>query len=145
METVVLSKASAAVIAEIEKECFAHPWSEQSIISSINAGHVFFGVIFGDTLCGYIGVNRVAGQAYIDNIAVRREYRRQGIAKALIKAVIDECKNDDFITLEVRASNKAAISLYRLFGFKDQGKRRGFYTAPTEDALIMTLYNREEK
>lgn len=145
METVVLSKTYAAVIAEIEKESFAHPWSEQSVISSMNAGHIFFGFVSGDTLCGYIGVNRVAGQAYIDNVAVRREYRRQGIAKALIKAVIEECENDDFVTLEVRVSNQAAISLYRLFGFKEQGKRRGFYTEPTEDALIMTLYNREEK
>ena len=76
------------------------------------------------------------------NFAVLPEYRRRGIAEALIAA---QMKNDmRFITLEVRKSNAAAIALYEKSGFENVGIRPKFYTDPTEDAVIMTKYLEEQ-
>ena len=80
------------------------------------------------------------GEAYITNIAVFPEYRRQGVAQKLLQKAIDGAKSRDcvFITLEVRKSNSNAIALYEKLDFKNVGERKNFYTNPTENAIIMT-------
>ena len=76
------------------------------------------------------------GEGYVTNVAVLPEYRRQGIAQKLI---LKELENEmNFITLEVRKSNAPAINLYQKMGFENVGIRPRFYTAPDEDAVIMT-------
>ncbi|MFA7637566.1 MAG: GNAT family N-acetyltransferase, partial [Monoglobales bacterium] len=57
----------------------------------------------------------------------------------ILNEIICYCEGCDFITLEVRISNSAAIGLYEKFGFVSQGIRKGFYSYPVEDANIMTL------
>ncbi len=126
-------------IANIEKVCFSNPWSENSLAESIShPDSLFYIAKVDDITVGYMGLQIFSGEGYVTNVAVLPEYRRQGIAKALIAEAI---KNDmEFITLEVRESNQAAISLYEAFGFIQVGKRPKFYRNPEEDALIMTLY-----
>ena len=126
-------------IAEIEKECFSVPWSEQAVLDSANSGCTF--VLFEKDGCpiGYAGLQAVLDEGYITNIAVKKAFRRQGIAKALIDELLKKLDTElSFISLEVRVSNSAAINLYRLLGFKEEGLRKNFYQAPKEDALIMT-------
>ena len=99
----------------------------------------FYVARLNDVIVGYMGVSKVAGEGYVTNVAVLPQYRRKGIAKALLQFVINDCKNQlEFISLEVRVSNTAAISLYKSFDFKEVGLRKRFYTHPQEDALIMT-------
>lgn len=76
-------------------------------------------------------------------IAVSPEYRNRGIAKKLMKRMIESCgqENGENIFLEVRESNQAAVSLYESFGFEEISKRKGYYREPEEDALIMKLAN----
>ena len=74
----------------------------------------------------------------INNIAVSENYRRKGIARALLQKMLSDLSGADSVTLEVRKSNAAAIALYESFGFERVGERRGFYEKPTEDALLMT-------
>ena len=74
----------------------------------------------------------------INNIAVSENYRRKGIARALLQKMLSDLSCADSVTLEVRKSNAAAIALYESFGFEHVGERRGFYEKPTEDALLMT-------
>ena len=78
-------------------------------------------------------------EGQITNIATHPDYRRRGYGKAIVEALIKYAKQNglDSISLEVRESNAAAIELYTGLGFKVEGKRRDFYTKPTEAALVM--------
>ncbi|MBR6743558.1 MAG: ribosomal protein S18-alanine N-acetyltransferase [Clostridia bacterium] len=126
-------------IAEIEKECFLEPWSEQAVLDSANLDCVFVLFEKDGQVVGYAGLQIVLDEGYITNIAVKKAFRKQGIATALINELL-KFLNDklSFISLEVRASNSAAIKLYKLLGFTKAGIRKNFYSAPKEDALIMT-------
>lgn len=130
-------------LVEIEKECFSHPWTFEGFQAELDndCAHFYAAVDQGKPI-GYIGFHAVLDEGYMDNLAVLTEYRRQGIAAALLQYALDRCKELDlaFLSLEVRKSNGAAISLYEKYGFKKVGERKRFYTAPTEDAYIMTVY-----
>ena len=91
---------------------------------------------------GYAGVLVMADEGYITNVAVFPEYRRRGIAAQIIKVFCDFAQGNHlaFLTLEVRPTNKAAIELYRSFGFEEVGRRKNYYDLPKEDALILTRY-----
>lgn len=128
-------------IVEIEKECFACPWSENAFEKDIkNKNAVYCVADENGNAVGYIGGYVVFDTVYINNIAVRGTYRNIGVGTALLNDFINKCK-DKIITLEVRRSNLTAISLYKKFGFEIVGERRGFYSNPKEDALIMTREN----
>lgn len=126
-------------IAEIENECFSAPWTEAAVLASANSDCTFVLFEKDGAPVGYAGLQTVLDEGYITNIAVKKEFRRQGIAKALIQELFKKLDGElSFISLEVRASNLAAINLYSLLGFKNEGVRKNFYQAPKEDALIMT-------
>lgn len=130
-------------VADIEKVCFSRPWSEASLLEGLeNPCSRFFVAQSGGEVLGYVGMYCAADESYIDNIAVLPEYRRCGVGRALLSHVCDFSKAEDmsFISLEVRPSNIAAVSLYTEFGFERVGLRPGFYNDPKEDGLIMTLY-----
>lgn len=142
-----LTEKDIPVIAEIERQCFSHPWSEQSIKSSFeNSSNRFFAAETDGIVIGYIGLSVVLDEGYILNVATLPEYRRQGAAKALINRVID-VYNDKlrFLTLEVRPSNMAAIGLYEGFGFESVGLRKNYYHNPTEDAVLLTKFFNKDK
>lgn len=83
----------------------------------------------------------MADEAHITNIAVREIHRRQGIGELLLISIIDLATglNAGKLTLEVRASNIAAQSLYYKYGFTQVGLRRGYYTNNKEDAILMSI------
>ena len=141
MKIIKLDESHISQIYRIESECFAHPWSEQSILDAMRAGHTFFGFLQDGILRGFAGVNIICGEGYIDNVAVSEKYRSCGIGRAIMNAVISHCKSEDVksISLEVRCSNKSAIALYESLGFRSLGIRPKFYTAPIEDANIFEL------
>ena len=91
------------------------------------------------SVLGYAGLHAVLDEGYIDNVAVAPEYRRQGIADALIGAFtrFGEARLA-FLTLEVRAGNDPAITLYEKHGFYEVGRRKDYYDDPKEDAVLMT-------
>ena len=127
-------------VAKLEKVCFSEPWSAEGLLESYRHGTRFFVAERSGQVLGYIGINAVADEGYITNVAVFPAYRKQGIGTALIRRVFDFAKEKGlaFVSLEVRVSNTQAISLYRKSGFCEEGRRRDFYRDPKEDALIMT-------
>ncbi|MFB0558976.1 MAG: ribosomal protein S18-alanine N-acetyltransferase [Dehalococcoidales bacterium] len=92
---------------------------------------------------GFTGFWIMADEAHITNIAVREQYRRQGIGEFLLIAIVDLATelNAGTITLEVRASNTAAQGLYLKYGFTQTGLRRGYYLDNREDAVLMSIEN----
>lgn len=127
-------------IARLEALCFSEPWSEEGILEAYRLGTKFFIAENSKQLMGYIGIKAVIDEGYITNVAVYPQYRGIGVATALINKVFDFAKEKglSFVSLEVRASNTAAASLYEKTGFKEEGRRKDFYRLPREDALIMT-------
>lgn len=149
-ETDVISMKSEHIsaVAELEKENFSVPWSEKSIAEELENpnAHFLVAVKNGEVL-GYIGIQSICSECYVTNIAVKKSHRKQGVGTLLLDRAFRDAilRNDEFISLEVRKSNKEAISLYSKFGFKIEGERKDFYSSPVEDAHIMTLRLRVEE
>ena len=137
-----MDEESVAQVAALEQICFAHPWSLAAFESELhNPLAVYFVALAGEDVAGYAGMHNILGEGHITNIAVNPKRRRSGIARALLDTLIDFARlhNLTLLTLEVRASNAAAIALYEGAGFAEVGRRIAYYDAPREDALIMTL------
>ncbi len=143
-----MSEEDVSAIAEIEKECFSEPWSEDGVRSELgNPSARFFTANFMGEKAGYMGMHTVLDECYIANVAVKKAFRRKGIADALLTCAEETAKKEGcaFISLEVRVSNTPAIRLYEKRGYISQGERKNFYRDPVENALIMTKKLSEEK
>ena len=135
-----MNPAHVVQIAELEKICFSDPWSEKSIASELDNKLAYWLVATeGETVAGYIGSQTVMDETDMMNVAVHPDFRRQGIAEALVNGLVEHLKTmgSHCLTLEVRASNVPAISLYEKLGFSEIGRRKNYYRNPREDALIL--------
>lgn len=141
-----MTKFDIDAIIELEKAAYGeHHWSKESFYNELsnNLAKYFCAFNEDNKLIGYAGCWQILEEAHITNIAVSIDFRRKYIGEALLKNIIDSCYQNmvKFITLEVRVSNKAAISLYEKYGFKSLGVRKGYYQNNNEDALIMWTEN----
>lgn len=137
-----MSECDIAEVARLEKECFSSPWSEKQLEEELENPTARFLVLkLGEKVLGYIGANNIANEVYITNIAVFPEYRQKGYGEKLLSRLcyLSTVEGAEFVTLEVRKSNKTAIRLYEKCGFEKVGERKNFYFDPTEDAYIYTL------
>lgn len=129
-------------VAELERICFSTPWSRNMLAEELeNALSAFLvAVDDADNVVGYAGLQVILDEGYITNVAVRPDCRQQGIASKLLQVFLDFAQGNRlaFLTLEVRASNTAAIILYGSRGFRETGRRKNYYEHPREDAIIMT-------
>ena len=135
-----MNAAHVSQVAELERICFADPWSEKSVASELdNKWALWLVALDGDTVVGYIGSQTAVDETDVMNVAVHPDHRRQGIAEALIEKLVLELKarGSHALMLEVRASNAPAISLYEKLGFLQVGLRKNYYRNPKEDALIL--------
>ncbi len=126
-------------VAALEAVCFPEdPWPERVFALGMN------GLAVAEeegAILGYAVLSSVLDEGSLDNIAVAPERRRQGMADRLLAAIeaMGRTRELSFITLEVRASNQAAIALYEKHGFARVGRRTNYYEKPREDAILMTL------
>ena len=139
MKIVPMEKEHIARIAAMEKACFSLPWDEASLRAELdNPLSLWLVAMDGDRVAGYIGSQSVLGESDMMNLAVDPSCRRQGIGRALVERLLWELAEDNHcLTLEVRASNAAAIALYNDLGFRQVGRRPNYYLSPPEDALIL--------
>ena len=142
MEIVRLQREHCEILAELEKLCFSHPWSQKAIEDEVHNPNAYFvTAVDEEKILGYGGMHCSHRECYVDNIAVFGHHRRKGVGTAIVEELIRESRRRkaEFLSLEVRPSNRAAVGLYTKLGFLEEGRRRNFYNDPTEDALILTL------
>jgi ribosomal-protein-alanine N-acetyltransferase len=130
-----------AVLA-IEEASFSNPWTREMYLAELENPGVSFCYLAYDAErrpIGFCSFWRVLDELHINNLAVVPEQRRTGVASALLAFVLKEGAELGArrATLEVRRSNDPARYLYEQFGFTVAGVRRGYYTRPVEDALVL--------
>lgn len=127
-------------VMEIEKKSFSDPWNRSFFSQDIdNQSALPLVAKADDKIIGYVCLWKILDEIQISNIAVSPERRRRGIGEEMMQRVLKMAKEEDYrrISLDVRISNKAAISLYEKFGFREAGRRKNYYRLPQEDALIL--------
>lgn len=134
-----MEEADLEVVAAMEKEIFSTPWSKEGFLESLKNSYSKFYVAVDKEIIGYCGIHNFGGDGEITNVAVHKKHRGKKIAFSLLTYAMEDFMKDgvESFTLEVRASNVAAIKLYKNLGFIEQGIRKNFYANPVEDALIM--------
>ncbi len=134
-------------IMEIESAVFGeYHWTPQSFISELeNEFGNYFTAVEENTnnVIGYGGYWLIFDEAHITTLAVKPDYRHQGIGELTLQKMIDVgyTKDAKWFTLEVRAGNISAQNLYFKYGFKSLGLRKNYYQDNNEDALIMWTEN----
>lgn len=130
-----------SAMAELDRQCFADPWSEGAFRSELTEnGRAFY--IVAETegqVVGYAGLWAILDEGHITNVAVAPEFRRRGVGKAIVATLLDASRQNGLssFTLEVRESNLPAQGLYSQFGFRPAGIRKGYYQNNGENAIIM--------
>ncbi len=130
-------------VAVLESLCFTSPWSAQSLEllthDGIGVAYLLDDPADPTRVAAYGGMLITVDEGQIINIATHPDHRRKGYAAAILRALLRHAKDAhlESVSLEVRVSNEAAIAMYRAAGFVEAGRRKGFYTKPVEDALVM--------
>ena len=136
-----LKVEDSAAVAEMEQQIFSDSWSEKSVLETVQQKQsVCFAAEKAGHILGYLLVYHAADEAELARIAVQKEARRQGAAGKLMQALEHYCEEHKMekLLLDVRESNEAARSFYTKNGFVEDGIRQGFYTNPSEDAVLMS-------
>ena len=132
-------------LADLESLAFSTPWSYDALAEELQNPLAVFLVaedVDAESAVGYLGMHHILDEGFIANLAVHPAYRRQGIARSLLREAQEYAEAHVLarLTLEVRASNVPAIALYAGMGFTRDGIRPGFYDSPKEDAAIYSYY-----
>ena len=138
---VPMSREHLAALTQLEQQCFSQPRSFAQLEEELsNPSAIFLTALCDGEVAGYCGLHYVLDEGYVDDVAVFESFRRRGIGRLLMQALEDNARQKQlsFISLEVRASNQPAIALYAGMGYETVGRRKNFYSLPTEDALICT-------
>jgi ribosomal-protein-alanine N-acetyltransferase len=129
-------------VLRIESRVYSHPWSRGNFADSIGSGHSAWVCRAGGELAGYFVLMRAVDEAHLLNISVAEKSQGSGLGARLLRHAMDVAERGGAGTLllEVRPSNGRALTLYRHFGFRQIGVRRGYYPASAgrEDALVLT-------
>ena len=139
LRTMTMEDVEAVLL--IERASFSAPWSRNAFINEVTENKLAYYAVaeLEGTIVGFAGVWLIVDEGHITNIAVAPYYRGRQIGKRILEKLLQELRDRSIrrATLEVRASNKAAINLYQSYGFITLGRRPGYYTDNGEDALIM--------
>lgn len=135
-------------LCEVENANFSLPWTAETFMHMLSDDNcdILLATPDGER-AGFLVLSRVLDEGSIDNVCTVPALRRRGAADALMDAAVALAEQHELalITLEVRQSNSGAIALYRKHNFETVGIRPGYYLQPREDAVIMTLYLKEEQ
>lgn len=139
IEFVLMQRSHIEGMIEVEEQCFSSGFARATFLKELqNKIAIYIVAVDQEKVLGYAGLWNICGSADIMNVAVHRDFRRQGIAEGLLTALIDESKKREVfeINLEVRVSNTPARELYKKLGFIENGLRKKYYEN-NEDAILM--------
>jgi ribosomal-protein-alanine N-acetyltransferase len=132
-------------VLEIEQESFPSPWPRDAYLRELRDNRLACYLVArgAGAVVGYTGMWIILDEAHVTTIAVAPDCRRRRIGERLLVALIAEAmrRGARWITLEVRRTNGGAQALYRKYGFKDIGIRKGYYSDNREDAIVMWTGN----
>jgi [ribosomal protein S18]-alanine N-acetyltransferase len=132
-------------IMAVESQSFTNPWTREMYQAEFENRDVSFFYLArrGSRVVGFCAFWRILDELHINNLAVLPEERRRGVAAALLERILAEGRKLGAFraTLEVRRSNEAALALYKRLGFSVEATRRGYYSQPEEDALVLWRNN----
>ncbi len=130
-------------VLEIEHEAFSSPWRREHFLFEIQKNRWAVNQVarHAGRIVGYTSVWRIHGELKINNIAVDRDCRDRGLGRWLLQQMLCDATaaGCTVARLEVRPSNRAALRLYRAQGFYEVSRRRGYYQAEGEDAIVMEM------
>jgi ribosomal-protein-alanine N-acetyltransferase len=138
-----MAQADLPRVAALERGSYVFPWNDQIFADCLRVGYHCVVVEIESGVAGYGVLSMGAGEAHILNLCIADDWRRRGIGRGLLLALLAHARDrgvrDAF--LEVRRTNRAAIALYHDLGFQCVGTRRGYYQAQDgrEDALVYRL------
>jgi [ribosomal protein S18]-alanine N-acetyltransferase len=135
-------------ILELETQLFASPWSRQMFEEELRETKHVLPLVLEEagSIAGYLITYFVADELHIANVGTAPGLQRRGIGERMMQSLLDRAREDGFMLahLEVRRSNRAAITLYEKLGFRIVGVRKNYYQQEKEDALLMTLLLHQE-
>lgn len=138
-----MRREDVLVVMDIERALYPFPWTEGNFRDSLNAGYSCWVCTFGGHVIGYAVMMLAADEAHVLNIAVAKNWQRQGLGGKLMRHLIGLARGygANEIFLEVRPSNAAARSLYHGMGFNEIATRRNYYPSHggREDAILMAM------
>ncbi|OHX05686.1 ribosomal protein S18-alanine N-acetyltransferase [Micromonospora sp. WMMD1076] len=128
-------------VLPIEADLFgAEQWSAAMFWNELANGHFYLVATDDGAVLGYAGLAvSPPDEAWVQNVAVRRDAHRRGIGRLLLEALLAEAarRGARSTLLEVAADNAPAQRLYATYGFEPIGVRRGYYQPSNTDALVM--------
>ena len=138
----LVDEADLGGVMAVDAESFLRPWTQamyEAELRNSSVTRIFVIRVPGVPVAGYCATWFIGSEVHINNLAIRPELRRRGLAARLLHAVLKTAADAgcDRATLEVRRSNHAARALYESVGFRLGGVRHDYYSDPVEDALIL--------
>ncbi|MGH7354414.1 MAG: ribosomal protein S18-alanine N-acetyltransferase [Candidatus Rokuibacteriota bacterium] len=128
-------------VLAIERASFSMPWSRGAFLYEMQQNRVARCWVMreGGRVVAYLCLWEIADELHVTNVAVHPAARRRGLARTLLRGVLDDSRGRGFrtVALEVRPSNEHALALYDSLGLRVVGRRRGYYYDTGEDALVM--------
>ena len=136
-------------VTQLDRISFTLPWTERSFHFEVtsNPASRCWVAESGGVLAGVVVAWLLVDEVHIATIATHPDFRRQGIAQALLAHVLKLGAEEGAVSsfLEVRESNSAAQALYRKFGYEETGRRPRYYKDNGENAILMTLENLQDR
>lgn len=135
-----MAPADLEQVADLERQCFTESWSYKLLEAGLHSDYdVYYVFQQEERILGYCNLRILAGEGEVQRIAVLPGYRRLGVARKMMEAMVTCARVSlvSAISLEVRQGNLPARNLYESFGFRAEAVRKGYYRNPSEDALIM--------
>ena len=148
VQVVPMRRRHLRAVLRIEAQVYPRPWSHSLFVSelALRSTRAYFVAKAGRDIVGYAGLMMSMSDGHVTTIAVDPSHHREGVGTRLLLALAREAiaRDATALTLEVRLSNHGAQEMYKRFGFRPVGVRKGYYADTGEDALVMWAYDVRE-
>jgi ribosomal-protein-alanine N-acetyltransferase len=145
VQVVPMRRRHLRAVLRIEAQVYPRPWSHSLFVSelALRSTRAYFVAKAGRDIVGYGGLMMSMSDGHVTTIAVDPSHHRQGVGTRLLLVLAREAiaRDATALTLEVRLSNHGAQEMYKRFGFRPVGVRKGYYADTGEDALVMWAYD----